>query len=817
MKRVVITGYGAINALGKNKTEIERRLFGGESGLSQKIFPSKDQNFTATVGKVDKLEQEDPFFRDHNLPKDRCVEMALLAAGECLEHAKITYEREDCYRRGVAIGTSLGGMLSGQEFHRQWRSKGIAQADGRYLYLYPLHAIVDVIAKKFHFKGAKCVISTACAASGNVIGYGADLIKSGRYDLMLAGGADPLSTFSFAGFHALKALDNEPCKPYSDSHGINLGEGAAFLLLEEYEHARKRNAHIFAEVAGYGLSADAYHPTAPDLGGGGAARAMAAALENSGIAPEKVSYVNGHGTGTVANDQAESMAFRTVFGKRLAEVPLSSIKGAIGHCLGAAGAEEAVASVMALERGQLPPTVNFKKIQHQPQINFVPEKAQEKESRVILSNSFAFGGNNCCVAFSVPEVERRERERAKTDIVITGMGCCGVGGENLAELWDTFAERKVWIGSFESRECSCRQIGIMPKVEWKKYISGKYIRRIDEITKMALVSGKYALDAGKITVTRENMEKIGVIYATATGPLGTIVSIDRTIIEEGIGQISLSEFPNSVINAAPGNFCIANMLKGPTSTLSEGICSFLPALNYACEILKNKMADIMVVISADECNEPLLVGKDKLGLLSAKSYQPLTNQSDGMVMSQGSVAVLLETEEHAKEREAPIYAAIKGYSATSDNEGIATVSTSGEELAECVRRAVEESGIKKIDLYVNAALGVSTCDEADCNAIERLKEHGIFDAQTRYSAVSPLLGVASGTNSGYGLLSILYSFERQEVIGFPKQISLRDSVDEGYAKGKNIAVPLARACLSGMSLGGTYGAVVVQKYEEKEK
>lgn len=813
MKRVVITGYGAINALGKNKTEIEKRLFGGESGLSQKIFFSKDQDFSAIVGEVRDLDQEDLFFKENQLPCDRCVQMALLAAEECLAHAEIKYEQEDTYRRGVAVGTSLGGMLSGQEFHRQWRNQGIENADGTYLSLYPLHAIVDVIAKKFSFKGVKCVISTACAASGNIIGYGMDMIKSGKYDFILTGGADPLSSFSFAGFQALKALDSEPCKPYSDSHGINLGEGAAFLLLEEYEHAAKRKARIYAEVIGYGLSADAYHPTAPDLGGGGAARAMMAAIYNSGIPVEAVSYVNGHGTGTVANDHAERLAFKTVFGERMSEVPLSSIKGAIGHCLGAAGAEEAVASVMALENGWLVPTVNFEDTEQEFPINFVPSKAQKKENKVILSNSFAFGGNNCCVAFAHPDVERKERKASNSDIVITGLGCCGVGGSNVSELWSTFSERTIWIGEFESKDCSCRQVGKMPNVEWKKYISGKYIRRVDEITKLTMISGKQALDDGKVTVTKENMERIGVIYATATGPLDTIVNLDKTIIEEGIGQISLSDFPNSVMNAAPGNFCIANMLKGSTSTLSEGICSFLLALQYACEILKNKMADMLVVISADECNEPLLVGKDKVHLLAHKSYQPLTRESDGMVMSPGSVAILLETEEHAKERNASIYASIKGYSATSDNKGIATVSAGGEELAECVRRAVEESGIEKIDLYVNAALGVKVCDEADTHAIERLKAQNILHKDTWYSAVSPLLGVASGTNSGYGLMDILYSFEKQEVIGLPKTISLRDSIDGGYAKGENVSVQLNCACLSGMSLGGAYAAVVIQKYE----
>ena len=281
-------------------------------------------------------------------------------------------------------------MLSGQTFHRQWLENGIDSADADLLVAYPLHTIVDIVAKRFGFRGVKTVISTACAASGNIVGYGCDMIRNGKHDVILAGGVDPLSSFSFAGFNALKALDPERCMPYSGSHGINLGEGGAFVLLEDYDHAVKRGATIYAEVLGYGLSADAYHPTAPDLGGGGASRAMQAAIRASGISVEDIDYVNGHGTGTHANDTAERLAFKAVFHDRVPEVALSSIKGAIGHCLGAAGGEECVASVMALNNGMVPPTVNFDPDFRSAPFDLVPNKAEKRDCRVILSNSFAF-------------------------------------------------------------------------------------------------------------------------------------------------------------------------------------------------------------------------------------------------------------------------------------------------------------------------------------------------------------------------------------------------------------------------------------------
>lgn len=814
-KRIVVTGFGVMNALGKEKKEVEDGLFQGKSGLVPKPFLSKNGEILGTIGEVKDTKEEDRFFLENKLPYDKCIQLALKTAEECIKHSDIHLEEEDSYRIGVAIGTSLGGMLSGQVFHEQWLKKGIENADENYLLAYPLHAVADVIAKKYSLKGIKGVISTACAASGNIIGFGMDMIKSGKYDALLVGGVDPISTFSFAGFNALKALDPTPCKPYSESQGINLGEGSAFLLIEDLEHAKKRKAKVYSEILGYALSADAYHPTAPDLGGGGASRAMIAAIRQSGLKINDISYVNGHGTGTVANDNAERSAFKAVFGKE-SEVALSSIKGAIGHCLGAAGAQECIASIMAINRGEIPPTVNFK-AENTSNINLVENIAQKKNCDVILSNSFAFGGNNCCLAIGKKGAyEKRVNEenvkRSEEKVVITGYGCCGVGGTNIKELFETFNNRKVCITNRQIKDAICNKTGEMPDVEWKKYIPSKFIRRIDEVTKLTMTAGKQALDSAKIKVTKNNMERIGVVYATGTGPLSTIVDINKKIIEKGINSIDLSDFPNSVINAAPGNFCIANMLKGSTSTLSGGMMSFMLAFNYSIELLKNEAADAIVVISADECNDPLIVGNDKVKLLARDEFAPLSCNGSGMVLSPGSVAVVLELEKNAKKRDISILAKVKGYHFTADNQGIATVSDSGEELAVCTEKALLESGLTSVNLLVNAGIGVRECDNAEINAISKLKKRGFVTEETAMSMVSPMLGVASGSNSGYGLLDILYSFEKNEVIGLPSsENALREEIIDSYLTGENMKKSIKTACLNSISLGGAYSSLVLEK------
>ena len=814
MNRVVITGYGAIDALGKNSKEVEKKLFDGQCGLGKKGFGTTENTVEGTVGQVKDYETCDSWFEEHKIPYDRCAQFALHAAKEAVEMAGLTLPAEDPYRVGTAIGTSLGGMLSGQKFHRQWLKEGLDQADENYLKAYPLHAIADIVASKFGFKGPKATISTACAASGNIIGYASDMIKNGKCNMMLAGGTDPLCSFSFAGFLSLKALDSEKCKPYSKSSGINLGEGGAFFILENYEHAKKRGAKIYGELLGYGLSADAYHPTAPDLGGGGASRAMEAGLVDGNVPKEKVAYVNGHGTGTVANDHAEKLACKKVFEDRISQIPISSIKGAIGHCLGAAGAQEAAACIMSLNNGKVPPTINFVHGEEDQAYNFVPDKSQERDCQVVMSNSFAFGGNNCSLVLGKAEENRKIVEKTKENIVITGMGCCGSGGRNIEELWNTFAERKSSVKQVKVRDRQILSCGIMEAVDWKKYIPGKYIRRIDEITKLTMTVGKQALNSSGLKVTRDNMERIGVIYGTGTGPMQTILNIDQSIVEKGIDSISLSEFPNSVINAAPGNFCIANMLKGPTSTMSVGDCSFLLAFTYAMEILDNDRADAVVVISADECNDDMLEAEDKLGLLSEGEFHPFTQKADGRALAPGAVALVIEKESHAKARKAKIKAFVKSYSTYSGTNDPIEIH-SEKELTRCVTQAVKESGIPHTDLYVCSAMGVKEADDTDLMTMEELQKTGVLSEDTIYSSASPLIGSTQGSSSGYNVLDALYAFEKQEVPGTPDGWdALREQADGKYPQGENRKAQVKNACVSGLTFGGACMAVVLEKNED---
>jgi 3-oxoacyl-(acyl-carrier-protein) synthase len=262
----------------------------------------------------------------------------------------------------------------------------------------PVHATADVLGSLLGCRGLRATLATACSSSANAIGLAADLIQEGRADAMLAGGADAHCKMTYAGFNSLQALDPQVCRPFDRRRaGLSLGEGAAMLVLEEEGRARKRGATVFAEFAGYGTSADAHHMTAPDPAGRGAVAAMRRALAEARVDPADVGYVNAHGTGTPQNDPIETRAVKTVFGEHARRLAVSSTKSQVGHCLGAAGAIEILATVLALHHGFVPPTVNLDEPDPECDLDYVPGVARAERVRIALSNSYGFGGNNTSV------------------------------------------------------------------------------------------------------------------------------------------------------------------------------------------------------------------------------------------------------------------------------------------------------------------------------------------------------------------------------------------------------------------------------------
>lgn len=367
-----------ITPIGATLDQFRSSIRTGRSGIGQ-VDRFDTSPYRSTLGALV------PVLPDGPEGADACTKLALWASGAAMADAGLELSEEERRRTGLVLGTCVSGLASAEAF-----MAGHGEQP-ELLLQYPPGAITGELARHLGIWGETRAVMTACAAGTNAVGAGADLIRFGRCDLVLAGGADPFCEMPYGGFNSLEALSPEPCRPFDQNRsGITLGEGAAILVLEAEERALARGARIYAEVCGYGLSNDAYHTTAPDPSGDGAYRAMEAALHDAGIEAGQIAYVNAHGTGTPANDAMEIAALERLFGTD--PVPASSTKAQTGHCLGAAGSIEAAACCVAIFDQILPATAGHQTPLH-PTWDFVPMPGGKAQPGPVMSNSFAFGGN----------------------------------------------------------------------------------------------------------------------------------------------------------------------------------------------------------------------------------------------------------------------------------------------------------------------------------------------------------------------------------------------------------------------------------------
>lgn len=389
--RVAITGWGSINALGVGVEAFAAGLREGRCGIGPLTrFPSDGFRTTlaAEVGEV-----AAPAGVPATLTR-RASRTGLLALTAALEAWQMA-GRDDADRVGVLIGGTTGGMAEGERSYRREFLDAGPRARLRDFVETPVSAVTDLVAGALGCRGPRLTVSTACSSGANALGLAADWIRAGRVDAVLCGGADSLSQMSFSGFNALQALDAQPCRPFDRNRaGITLGEGAALFVFEPWESAIRRGAEILGELVSYGASADAHHLTQPRPDAAGAVLAMQRALAEAGMAPRAVDYINAHGTGTLQNDVVEARAIKAVFGAGAQSVPVSSTKSQVGHCLAAGGAIEALASLLAIRGGFVPPTATLVDPDPECDLDHVAGHSRPARLVTVMSNSYGFGGNN---------------------------------------------------------------------------------------------------------------------------------------------------------------------------------------------------------------------------------------------------------------------------------------------------------------------------------------------------------------------------------------------------------------------------------------
>lgn len=415
MRRIVVTGMGIVSPLGVGVQRNWDSVTAGRSGIRKIDHFDASAMASQIAGLVPKTEDENPQDGAFNVnlfvsPKeqrkiDPFISYGLAAASEAVEDSGWTPQSdEERERTGVLIGSGIGGLTAMYESAITLKERGPRRLSPFCIPSMLINLASGHVSIKYGFKGPNHSVVTACATGTHAIGDSARLIMLGDADVMVAGGAEaavtPLGVAGFAAARALSTSYNESpgtaCRPFDEGRdGFVIAEGSGVVVLEEYEHAKKRGAKIYAEVIGYGLSGDAYHITSPAEDGDGGYRAMHAALKSAGISPSDIDYINAHGTSTPVGDGIECTAVKRLFGSDIESVSMSSTKSAIGHLLGAAGAVEAIYAVKALESGIMPPTLNLENVSEPCQgIDLVPKTAKEKALKTVLSNSFGFGGTN---------------------------------------------------------------------------------------------------------------------------------------------------------------------------------------------------------------------------------------------------------------------------------------------------------------------------------------------------------------------------------------------------------------------------------------
>jgi len=406
MNRVVVTGVGVITPLGNTVEKFWNSLINGESGIDTVTKFDVSEFPTKVAAEVKDFEPTLYIDKKEARRMDRFIQFAVASAKLALEDSQIDLSKVDLNRFGVIYGTGIGGIETFENQLKIMHEKGPGKVSPFFIPMMIANMAAGQIAITFGLKGINETIVNACASSTNAIGEAFKAIQRGDADLIVTGGTEAAITpMSFAGFCAMKAMStNEDPKKASRPFDLNrdgfvMGEGSASLILESLEHAQKRGAKIYAEIIGYGATDDAYHITAPAPEGEGAARAMEAALKDGKVSFDMIDYINAHGTSTEYNDKFETMAIKKVFKDHAYKLYVSSIKSMVGHLLGAAGAIEAVATVLTIKNGIIPPTINYETPDPECDLNYVPNEAIEKEVNYAISNSFGFGGHNGTLLF----------------------------------------------------------------------------------------------------------------------------------------------------------------------------------------------------------------------------------------------------------------------------------------------------------------------------------------------------------------------------------------------------------------------------------
>lgn len=784
--RCVITGLGVISAIGKNVGECWNNILLSKSGI--------DHTTTVdTAGCYADYAAEVRDFAENNPALDRSAALCLHAADEAMKDAALGDFGGD-EKVSVIMGSCVGGGRSIENYYKNGKhTEDIPKM--------PIGAIANHVAEAYHAGGVVTNVANACAAGTISIAYASDLIRAGKADVVIAGGADAFSSVPYAGFLSLHALDENSCSPFNRSHGITLGEGAGAVIVESYEHAKARGAHIYCEVLGAGISSDAHHITAPRPDGEGQMNAIRAAIAHSGLTEGDIDYVNAHGTGTAKNDEAEFLSLHTIFDGKHDGLAVSSTKAMTGHCLGAAGAIEAVFAIKALTEDTVPPTLGYTEDdlavlkEKAGKLDFCPNVPEKKELHAVMNNSFAFGGNNASIVFAKKESDLPASPE-NVGIVLTGIGMTTPLGNGKRAYLSAL--------SSDTRSEAAEDKTVIGPVDYDAQgLKMAFYRKLDHLSQLQAVSGMDALHDAGYVIPEGGDGRIGLIVGTSEGALSPSCDFQEMITAKGNAGGSAFKFPNTVYNAAGGYLSICAGIKGYNVTVTNGAQSGLQSAAYAIEVMRNGWEDAMIATGTDENDAIISELYHGLGLAADEKVRPYENKNV-FSLSDGSVSLLLETEASAKKRGAGAYCKVTGYGMAHASVPFGKLSGSAGGLTAAVRAALSDAHITAadIDAVIGFANGHAAVDQAEADGLSPL-----FDLTK-----VPVLTVKERTGEGRAASAALALAHGALLL------SGDTDVCDAYVMTKDGMTPFAadaralrRILVVSYAAGGSYTAVVLEK------
>jgi len=823
-KRVVITGLGIVSAVGNSIPEFWNSLLEGRDGTKEITVFDPSPYRIKIAAEVSGLDPEGHFTRKEIRRLSRCDQFGVVAFREAWHSSRLDQDPVDKGRVGVVLGAGSGGILSVEKYFRAFY-QGSKRPSPSLLISYSLATTTDHIAIEADLKGPRSTTATVCSSSSASLGVAYEMIQMGLADVMVSGGSDSLCEVSFSGFSSLKLVDPESCKPFDKRRqGLVIGEGAGILILEELEHARKRKAPIYSEFLGYGICADAYHLTSPEPNGEGVERVIRMAMTHAGISLEEVDTINAHGTATPFNDIAETRGIKRVFGERAREIPISGIKSMVGHCLGSAGGIEAVATVLTLKDGVIPPTVHYEVPDPLCDLNYTPNQSLRKDVRVAISNSFAFGGNNACLVFRKfnPNAEcgmrnktpgsqsrnpKSEIRNSENRVVVTGLGIVSSIGVGKEEFWKNCLQGTSGIKPIRGFDISAfrSKLGAqLPEMDFKTFIKPANLRRMDRIGKMMVSAVRLALDDSGLDLKKENPNRMGLSFGTGLGSSDTVDQFFRSLLKDGPVGAAPILFQTAVPNAISSHCSIEYGIKGINITFSHKETSTEMAMAYAFHLLKEGRMDVILAGGGDELSEPLYHVYSMLGALSPgkgggpEGMKPFDRDRNGIVLGEGSGILVLETLEHAERRGARIYAELAGAGMAGSTDGLLRYDRYGDSIAEAMFLASGEPSI--VDYISSAANSTRDLDRAETMAIKKA-----FEGRAKEISISSLKSMLGEFDGSGGIRACAVALTLSYGM-IPPTIAtgnLDPACDLNYTLHQSKKREIRSAILNGCSNGGS--------------